>query len=119
MIKSFVSIPPHLPVQSAVDEYFVPHGAGGFPVSEEDRVIGIITVDDVQALPQSLWPWRQVRDVMQPADSGRCVPPDWSVKQALDRMVQEEWDGLVVIADGKPIGLLTRAVVARFLQLKR
>ncbi|HEU4683855.1 MAG TPA: site-2 protease family protein [Nitrospira sp.] len=119
MMKSVVSVPPQLSLQAAVDEYFVPHGAGGFPVLEDGAVIGIIIVEDVQAVPQALWPWRQVRAVMHPAEPGGAVPSHWSVKQALEAMLQRGWDRLVVMEGDKPVGVLTRAVVARFLQLKR
>ena len=42
--------------QDAVDQYFVAHGFGGFPVCEEGKVLGVVAVPDVQALPTALWP---------------------------------------------------------------
>jgi Zn-dependent protease/CBS domain-containing protein len=119
MIRTIVSIEADLSVQRAVDDYFIAQGSGGFPVTEAGQVVGLITVDDVQALSQGLWPWRIVREVMRPASPGLFVAPDYSIKQALDRMVQDGWDQLVVVEDEKPIGLLTRAAVAQFLQLRK
>ncbi|HMU55190.1 MAG TPA: site-2 protease family protein [Nitrospira sp.] len=119
MIRNVVSISPTLSVQSAVDDFFVAYGFSGFPVTEDDRIVGIVTADDVQAVPQALWAWKPVRDIMRPSTGALFVPADWSVRLALDRMIQEGWDRLVVTEDGKPVGLITRSSVARFLQLRK
>lgn len=119
MIRTLASVSPDLSVQGAVDDHFVAHGFSGFPVAEEGRVIGVITVEDVQAVPQTVRPWKTVRDVMRPAAAELFVPADWSIKQALDRMMQEGEDRLVVIEDGKTVGLLTRSSLARFLEMHK
>jgi Zn-dependent protease/predicted transcriptional regulator len=119
MIRNLVSISPHLSIQGAVDDYFVSHGFSGFPVMEEGRVIGVITVEDVQAVPQALWAWRTVRDVMRSAVPELFIPADRSVKEALDRMIQEGWDRLVITEEGRPVGLITQSAIARFLQLRK
>jgi len=119
MITSLVSLAPTLSVREAVDQYFVPYGSGGFPVMEEGQVVGLITVDEVQAVPQGLWTWRTVRDVMRPATPALFVPPDWTLKHVLQRMGEEERDRLVVLEDGKPVGLITQAAIAQFLQLHK
>lgn len=119
MIRNVVSISPALSVQGAVDDFFVAYGFGGFPVAEDERIVGIVTTDDVQAVPQALWAWKTVRDIMRPSTEALFIPVDWSVRQALDRMIQEGWDRLVVTEEGSPIGLITRSAVARFLQLRK
>ena len=65
----------------------------------------------------ALWPWRRVREIMCPASSAFCIPPDWSVMQAMERMVQGGWDRLVVMENEKIVGLVTRSAIAHFLQL--
>jgi Zn-dependent protease len=118
MVHRVVTLLPDMSVQDAVDQYFVTHGFGGFPVCEEGQVLGVVTVGDVQALPTALWPWRRVREVMRPASPAFCIPPDWSVMQAMDRMVQSGWDRLVVMENEEIVGLVTRSAVAHFLQLR-
>ncbi|WP_455371656.1 CBS domain-containing protein, partial [Petrachloros mirabilis] len=119
MIRAVVTIPLHTTVQTAVDEFFVAYGYGGFPVSDEGQVVGLIAVEDVQAIPQSLWSWRTVKDVMHPASPALFIPPDWSIMQAMERMAQTGWDRLVVVEDGQPVGLVTRSAFAQFLQLHK
>ena len=119
MIRAVVTIPLQTTVQAAVDEFFVAYGYGGFPVSDEGQVVGLIAVEDVQAIPQSLWSWRTVKDVMHPASPALFIPPDWSIMQAMERMAQTGWDRLVVVEDGQPVGLVTRSAFAQFLQLHK
>lgn len=119
MIRAVVTVPLHLTIQSVVDDFFVAYGYGGFPVAEEGQIVGLVAVEDVQAVPQALWSWRTVRDVMKPAASDLFIPPDWSVMQAMERMVQSGWDRLVVVESGQPVGLITRSAIVQFLQLHK
>jgi Zn-dependent protease/predicted transcriptional regulator len=119
MIRAVVTVPSRLPIQTVVDEFFVAYGYGVFPVAEEGHIVGLIGVDDVQAVSQGLWSWRTVGDVMRPASPELFVPPDWSIMQAMERMVHTGWDRLVVMEQGQLVGLITRSAVAQFLQLHK
>ena len=119
MVHPVVLVPPDMTVQDAVDQYFVAHGCSGFPVCEEGQVLGVVTVEDVQAVSTALWPWRRVRDIMSPLSPSFCIPPDWSVMQAMERMVQGGWDRLVVMEDGAIVGLITRSAIAQYLEMHR
>jgi Zn-dependent protease/CBS domain-containing protein len=119
MVHPVVMVPPDMTVQDAVDQYFVAHGFGGFPVCEEGQVLGLVTVRDVQALSTALWPWRRVREIMLPLSQAFCISQDWSVMQAMERMALGGWDRLVVLENGAIVGLVTRSAIAHFLQLHR
>jgi Zn-dependent protease/CBS domain-containing protein len=119
MVHPVVLVPPDMTLQDAVDQYFVAHGFSGFPVCEEGQVLGVVTVGDVQAVSTALWPWRRVRDIMSPVSPSFCIPPDWSVMQAMERMAQGGWDRLVVMEHGAIVGLITRSAIAQFLELHR
>jgi CBS domain-containing protein len=105
-------------VQDAVDRYFVTQGFGGFPVCEGGQLLGVVTVRDVHALPIGLWPLRHVREIMRQASPALCIPPDWAVSQAMDRMAQSGLDRLVVIENEEIVGLVTQSAIAHFLQLR-
>ena len=79
----------------------------------------MVTVRDVQSLPTGLWRWRRVREIMRSASPSFCIPPDWSVMQAMERMAQGGWDRLVVMENEEIVGLVTRSAVAHFLQLHK
>jgi predicted transcriptional regulator len=115
MVQRVVTLLPDMTVQDAVDQYFVAQGFGEFPVCEEGQVLGVVSVGDVHSLPTTLWPWRRVREIMRPTSMAFCIPPDWSIMQAMERMVQGGWDCLVVMENGEIVGLVTRSAIAHCL----
>jgi Zn-dependent protease len=119
MAHRVVTLRPDMTVREAVDQFFVTHGFGGFPVCEGGQFLGVVTVSDVQGLPIALWPWRYIREIMQPASQACCIPPDWSVIQAMERMVQNGSDRLVVMEHEQIVGLITRSAIANVLQLPK
>jgi Zn-dependent protease/predicted transcriptional regulator len=119
MVQRVVTLLPDMSVQDAVDQYFVAQGCGEFPVCEEGQVLGVVTVRDVQALPTALWPWRRVCEIMRPTSPAFCIPPDWSIMQAMDRMVQGGLDCLVVMENREIVGLVTQSAIAQYLQLHK
>jgi predicted transcriptional regulator len=119
MIRNVVMVPSQLSLQAAVDEFFVAYGYGSFPVVEDGSVVGLIGVEDVQAVAQGLWSWRTVADVMRPASPELFISPDGSIMEAMERMVRTGSDRLVVMEDGRAVGLIMRSAVARFLHLHK
>jgi Zn-dependent protease/CBS domain-containing protein len=119
MVHRIVTLLPDMTVQDAVDQYFIAQGSGEFPVCEEGHLLGMVTVRDVHALPTALWPWRRVREIMRPPSPAFCIPPDWSIMQAMDRMVQGGLDCLLVMENGEIVGLVTQSAIAHFLELHR
>lgn len=118
MVRTVVSLPPTLSLNEAVSEYFTPYGYGGFPVVEEGRLVGLITVADIQSVPPALWSWRQVGQVMRPLVPSLGVAPDSPAILALERMTQEGWDRLVVMEGDQIVGLVTHSAIVHFLQLR-
>ena len=64
MVRTVVSIPAQTMLDEAVNRYFQAYGYGGFPVVEDRRLIGLVTVPDIQAVPADTWSWRRVDKVM-------------------------------------------------------
>jgi Zn-dependent protease/CBS domain-containing protein len=118
MVRTVVALPPNCTLDEAVSRYFQPYGYGGFPVLENGRLVGMVTVHEIQTVPASLWPWRQVEQVMRPVSPSLIVGPDTSVVQAMEQMAREGWDRLVVMQDGQVVGLVTHSAIVHFLQLR-
>ncbi|MBM4126470.1 MAG: CBS domain-containing protein [Nitrospira sp.] len=119
MVTTVVTIPAQCTLEEAVNRYFQPYGYGGFPVLDDERLVGLITVHDIQAVSPAAWPWRQVGQVMRQAGPSLIVEPDTPVIQVMEHMVREGWDRLVVMQDGKVVGLVTHSAIVHFLQLRQ
>lgn len=118
METTVVSIPSQYTLGQAVSQYFQPYGYGGFPVVEDRRLIGLVTVSDIQAVPVEIWNWRRIDQVMHPFSESLVITPDFSVIQAMERMVREGLDRLIVMQDGEIVGLVTHSAMVHFLQLR-
>ena len=117
MVTTVVSIPSQCTIEQAVSQYFQPYGYGGFPVLEDGRLAGLITVHEIQAVSSAVWPSRHVGQVMRPVSPSLIVEPDDPVIHVMERMAREGWDRLVVMQDGHVIGMVTQSAILHFLQL--
>ncbi len=118
MISRVVALSPTMSVEEAVSQYFVPHGYRGFPVWQSGKLLGMVSLQEVQGLAANQWPWRRVQDIMQPWSPAMETTPSTPVAEALEQMIREGQPRLAVIQDGQLVGLITRSGINRFLQLQ-
>ena len=118
MVTTVTTIPSQCALDDAVNRYFQSYGYGGFPVLEDERLVGLITVLEIQNVSPSLWPWRRVEQVMRPRSESLVIEPDIPVIHAMERMAREGWDRLVVMKNEEIVGLVTHSAIVHFLQLR-
>ena len=86
----------------------------GFPVVKQDRLIGIVTFQDVSRVPKSKRHEVKVKDVL----SKKLIVayPDESVQSALDKMYENDVGRLPVVDKNNPthvVGIITRSDTIR------
>jgi Zn-dependent protease/CBS domain-containing protein len=118
MVVNPVTLAPDLPVSEAVEKYFLHLGFSGFPVVEDGRVLGMVSLSQVSSCPAEQRPARRVRDIMRPLDNTLVIPVSTNVAQALHQMAEADAGRLVVMEDGHLAGLITRSGIARLVQLR-
>lgn len=117
MVREVTPIPSNLAVNEAVTRYFMSKGEGEFPVEQDGHLVGMVSVQDVRALPDALWTWRRVRDVMQPWSSAMEIASDATMAAALEQMLSQGRSCLAVIEGERLLGMVTRNAISRYLQL--
>jgi len=118
MVSDVPILSPDLTVEEAVAQHVLRHGAEEFPVGADGRLLGMIAVRDVQALPQGLWPSRRVGELMQTWTPLMEVAPDSAVLTVFERMIRDGRTRLAVVEDGRLVGFVTRSAIAQFLRLR-
>jgi Zn-dependent protease/CBS domain-containing protein len=108
---------PTLSVQAFVFEHVVQQGQRALLVVDGPRLLGLVSITDAKALPQTAWPTTVVGAIMTPAPL-KTVAADADVTTALQLMVEGGLNQLPVVRDGQLVGLLNRADIMRFLQLR-
>ena len=119
MTPSPVAVEPGTTIARLVEEYILGGRLRCAPVGLGDRLLGIITIGDVQKVPREAWPATYVSEAMTRAADLQLVRDTDELTTALALLGAGEFDQLPVVdAGGRLVGLLTRADVIRYLQLR-
>jgi CBS domain-containing protein len=116
MAGSLLRIPPDLTLQDAVDRYFMRYDHSAFPVDEQGRTIGLLTLRKVRRVPSDQWPTRRVRDHMVPLGDQVVVPPDAPMDQVMAKLEDGEAGRVLVAEDGEVVGIITPSDLTRWLR---
>lgn len=118
MDREPVTISPEVPVDQLVDA-LLSYNVRSFPVIEDGRLVGIVTLTDVRNAPRNEWESRRVRDLMTPFDRLVIATPDSDIESVLRAMALHDIHQVPVVRDRTLLGLLTRNALLRFLQLRQ
>lgn len=89
-----------------------------FIIYDADKMVGLITLEDVRKLPAESRRTTLVRDVMTPSEKMIVVAPEEDVTDAFERLQMKDIRQLPVVAGNKIVGLLRRKDIARWLQFQ-
>jgi Zn-dependent protease/predicted transcriptional regulator len=116
MAGDLLRIPPDLSLQDAVDDYFMRYDHGAFPVEEQGRTIGLLTLRGVRRVPREQWPARRVREFMVPLGDQVVVAPDARMDQVMGKLQDGEAGRVLVVQDGEVVGIITPSDLTRWLR---
>ncbi len=118
MVTDPITVPPQLTVRQLVEDYILTHQHRLYPVLDGDRLLGCVTTRQVREIPREDWDQRTVRDVLLPVSSANSIPPTMDAVQALATMNQSGFTRLLVVENGRLVGLLTLKDLLNFFSLK-
>jgi len=107
------TVSPDVSVQGLVEEHFLKHNWVAYPVVENGTVQGMVTLKSVQNLPRSEWNTTRVGAIMRPLSSDIVTQPDAEVLDILQKLVTKAEGRMVVVQDGRLVGILTGTDVTR------
>jgi Zn-dependent protease/CBS domain-containing protein len=115
MDADLVSVPPALTVREAVDLYFPRSVRSVFPVEEDGRTRGLLTLAAVKRLPERRWGERRVDEIMEPLAEECTIEASTPMDAVVERLQEGHRTRCLVMADGLVIGIVTPGEVARWL----
>jgi Zn-dependent protease/CBS domain-containing protein len=113
-----VTVPPDLTLDRLVDEFFYAHRFRSFPVLAEGRLAGVVSLQDLQAVPRLQWPAVRVDQAMHQVRPENLVRPDDDLASVFQKMGEEGRGHLPVVEDGRLVGIITRHDIMTLIQLK-
>jgi Zn-dependent protease/CBS domain-containing protein len=109
---------PGCTVSMLVNDHIMGKDDHAFPILDNDRLVGLVTLDDVRKVSRDHWDSTLVRQIMTPADRLVIVSPDDDSAEALTKLSQGDFNQLPVVENGRLVGLLRRRDIIRWLQLQ-
>jgi len=64
MTQDCLMVPPDITIEKLVNEHIMASGRRCFPVVADSRVLGLITMANIKAVPRSMWASKLVKDIM-------------------------------------------------------
>jgi Zn-dependent protease/CBS domain-containing protein len=116
MRKNVPAVPPDLSVSNLVYKLILGTGESAFPVVLGDRIVGLVSLEDVRKVPRDAWDRTNVSDIMTRSEQLAVVTPQENVSEALNQLEQRDVRQVPVVQDGRLIGLLRRRDIMRWLQ---
>jgi Zn-dependent protease len=112
------AISPNASVEDLIEDYMIQGNRRAVPVIAEDRLVGMVTLGDIQAIAPQERASTRVVDLMGGRAGVTTVRPDTPLAEALAAMLGGDFEQLPVLDDGRLIGVLSRADIIRQIQLR-
>jgi Zn-dependent protease/CBS domain-containing protein len=104
---------PGLSIDQLIEEHILGRKRRAILVTEHDRLIGIVTIGDLQKVPPDARDRVAVREVMTAADNLVTTSPDARLLDVAGVLAHHEFDQLPVVEGDRLLGAITRADIMR------
>jgi Zn-dependent protease/predicted transcriptional regulator len=111
------TVPSAISVDELVHEHVMEADDHAFPVVDDGRLAGLVTLEDVRSRSRDRWDEILVREIMTPAAELVTVAPETDAAEALERLMARDVRQLPVMENGSLSGCLRRRDIVKWLQL--
>lgn len=118
MVRDPVTVPPDITVHRLVDDYVYRHHHELFPVVVDLELLGCVGIGQIKGVPRDDWDRARVRDVMAPVSSENTVDAGADAVAALKIMRRTGNSRLMVVENGRLVGLVTLKDLLHLIALK-
>ncbi len=120
MMTDCPNIPRGLTIDMLVDQVVLPSGRRCFPVTEGDRVFGLLTLHLIKKVPRKRWATTRVEEVMIPLAELQTVMPDDELSVVFERMTAEDINQFPVMdaQRARLLGMVARDNMLAFLRTR-
>jgi Zn-dependent protease/CBS domain-containing protein len=112
------TVSPTLPISHLVYDYVMGAEERAFPVMEEDRLVGMVCLEDIRKVPREDWDRVTVGEIMTDASHLDVVTASEDAGNALEKLTRRDVAQAPVIENGRLVGLLRRRDILKWLELQ-
>src|SRR5207249_3874913 len=105
MTRNLLTVAPNLTVQQLVNDYFLVHPHGGYPVVQNDKLQGVVTMGSVRSIPREKREFETVAQAMVPYERIVTINSTASAAYAMQKMAKNQIGRLVVTEGDRILGI--------------
>ncbi|HSV31833.1 MAG TPA: site-2 protease family protein [Atribacteraceae bacterium] len=113
-----MTVPSNLTIAEFVEDYVYRYHYKMFPVVDQDKLIGCANTRDIKELPREKWSEHELKDLIKNCSLDNTISPEADATQALSRISKSGNSRLLVVEDGKLVGVITLKDLLNFFSLK-
>lgn len=108
-----------LAVDQLVQQHFLGSRHSRYPVVDDGSVAGLVTLSDVKSVDRADWPFVRTLDISNRDLGQLLVDQDEPVNSLVPRLAGDKPGALLVVGEGRLVGIITRADVMTFVEQHR
>lgn len=113
-----VTVSPDVTIRQLVEDYFYKYHHKMYPVVEGDDLKGCITTKQIRAVPKEKWDEQTVGELAAPCSDTNTIELKADAVKVLSSMKRTENRRLMVVDNGKLVGVISLKDMLDFLSLK-
>jgi len=118
MVRDPATVPPDITIQRLVNEHVYIHYHELFPVIDESGLLGCVGIAQIKRVPHEKWELARVFEVMSPTSPENTVDAGLDAVEALKLMRRTGNSRLMVVENGRLVGLVTLKDLLHLIGLK-
>lgn len=118
MTRDCPTVPPRLTIEQLIHDYLLNTGRRCFPVVEDSRLVGLVTLNDVKGVSREHRLTKTVQETMTPLNKLKSVRPTDDLSDVLQILTTEDVNQLPVMEDDTIIGMVARDNLLSFIRTR-
>lgn len=118
MTRDCPGVPPKMTIDQLVHEFILGSGRRCFPVVEDSRLLGLITLNDVKGVPNEHRSSKSVQETMTPFARLKWVRPNDDLSDVLQMLTTEDINQVPVVENGNIVGMVARDSLLSFIRTR-
>jgi len=118
MTRECLTVSQELTIEQLVNKHILASGQRCFPVAADGRVLGLITIHNIKAVPRDQWQTRTVKEAMTPFEKLKWVKPDQDLSSVLGILTEDDINQVPVVEDRDIVGMIARDNLLSFVSVR-
>ena len=118
MTRDCPVVSPKLTIEQLVHDYILGSGRRCFPVVNDGRILGLVTLNDIKGVSKELRHTKTVQETMTPLEKLKWVKPGDDLSDVLQMLTTEDINQVPVVENNTIVGMVARDNLLSFIKTR-